>query len=283
MILEMKDVSKQYNDFRLNCSLSVREGYVTGLIGRNGAGKSTAFKSVLGLVHEDSGEIRLFGKKNTEITLKEKEDISVVFLDSGFSGYLSISDIIPIMKALYHNFDKERFIEQCIRFQLPMKKNIKDFSTGMKAKLKIIIALSHDARFLILDEPTAGLDVIARDEILEMLREYMEDESRAILINSHISSDLEGLCDDIYMIHEGEILLHEDTDVLLDEYAVIKLNEDQYNSIDKQYLMRVSKEKYGYCCLTNQKRFYQENYPGVVIEKSGIDDMILMMEKGEAL
>ena len=153
----------------------------------------------------------------------------------------------------------------------------------MKAKLKIIIALSHDARFLILDEPTAGLDVIARDEILEMLREYMEDESRAILISSHISSDLEGLCDDIYMIHEGEILLHEDTDVLLDEYAVIKLNEDQYNSIDKQYLMRVSKEKYGYCCLTNQKRFYQENYPGVVIEKSGIDDMILMMEKGEAL
>ena len=164
-----------------------------------------------------------------------------------------------------------------------MKKNIREFSTGMRAKLKILIALSHDARFLILDEPTAGLDVIARDEILEMLREYMEDGNHAILISSHISSDLEGLCDDIYMIHEGEIQLHEDTDVLLDEYAVLKLGKEQYGNIDKQYLIRVTKEKYGYCCLTDQRRFYQENYPDVVIEKSSIDDIILMMEKGEAL
>lgn len=283
MILEMKDVSKQYKDFRLNCSLSVREGCITGLIGRNGAGKSTTFKAILDLVHPDSGDIRLFGKKNTEISLREKEDIAVVFPDSGFSGYLSVSDIIPIMKAMYHRFDKQRFVEQCNRFGLPMKKTIKDFSTGMKAKLKIVIALSHDARFLILDEPTAGLDVIARDEILAMLREYMEDESHAILISSHISSDLEGLCDDIYMIRDGEILLHEDTDVLLDQYAVVKVTENQYNNIDKQYLIRVSKEKYGYCCLTDQKDFYLENYPETVIEKSGIDDMILMMEKGEVL
>lgn len=281
MILEMKNVSKQYKGFRLNCSLEVNEGCVTGLIGRNGAGKSTAFKCILDLVHMDDGEITIFGKKNTELSLKDKEDIAVVFSDSGFSGYLNISAIIPVMEALYKNFHKEYFLEQCSRFQLPIRKSIRDFSTGMKAKLKVLVALSHDAKFLILDEPTAGLDVIARDEILELLREYMEDESHAILISSHISSDLEGLCDEIYLIHDGEITLHEDTDVLLDEYAVLKLGEKQYVGIDKQYITRTMKEIYGYRCLTDQKQFYRENYPDIVIEKGKIDDIILLMEKGE--
>lgn len=151
----------------------------------------------------------------------------------------------------------------------------------MKAKLKVLVAVSHHAKLLILDEPTAGLDVVARDELLDILREFMEeDEERAILISSHISADLETLCDDLYMIDNGKIVLHEDSDVLLSDYAILKLDKQQFDTIDKQYILRVKKEVYGYRCLTNQKRYYLENYPEMVIEKGTIDDVILMMVRG---
>ena len=162
-----------------------------------------------------------------------------------------------------------------------MNKQIKEFSTGMKAKLKVLVAISHNAKLLILDEPTAGLDVIARDELLEMLREFLEkDEERSILISSHISSDLESLCDDLYMIHDGKIILHEDTDVLLSDYALLKVDAEQYSKLDKQFILRSKKETYGYSCLTNQKQYYMENYPKIAIEKGTIDEVITMMIRG---
>ena len=158
---------------------------------------------------------------------------------------------------------------------------ILEFSTGMKAKLKVLVAISHNAKLLILDEPTAGLDVIARDELLEMLREFLEkDEERSILISSHISSDLESLCDDLYMIHDGKIILHEDTDVLLSDYALLKVDAEQYSKLDKQFILRSKKETYGYSCLTNQKQYYMENYPKIAIEKGTIDEVITMMIRG---
>lgn len=177
--------------------------------------------------------------------------------------------------------EKSLFIEQVQKFQLPMNKQIKEFSTGMKAKLKVLVAISHNAKLLILDEPTAGLDVIARDELLEMLREFLEkDEERSILISSHISSDLESLCDDLYMIHDGKIILHEDTDVLLSDYALLKVDAEQYSKLDKQFILRSKKETYGYSCLTNQKQYYMENYPKIAIEKGTIDEVITMMIRG---
>lgn len=130
-----------------------------------------------------------------------------------------------------------------------------------------------------IDEPTVGLDVVARDEVLTMLREYMEkNENSAILISSHISSDLENLCDDLYMIHNGKIILHEDTDVLLADYAVLKVSEDAYGKIERQYILKTKNEPYGYSCLTNQKQFYLENYPNIAVENGRIDDLIVMME-----
>lgn len=281
MILEMKNVIKQYDNFKLNCSLTVNPGCVTGFIGQNGAGKSTTFKSILDLIHIDGGEITVFDKPHTSLTNRDKEDIAVVLADSGFSGFLTIEKIIPVMAAMYKSFHKEDFIKRCEHFNLPLKKQMKDFSTGMRAKLKVLIALSHEAKLLILDEPTSGLDVVARDEILNMLREYMENEDRSILISSHISSDLEGLCDDIYFIHEGSIVLHEDTDVLLSDYASLKADEAQYEKLDKKYLISSLKESYGYRCLTNQKQFYLENYPDMIIEKGCIDDIIMLKVKGE--
>ncbi|MGN0489542.1 MAG: ABC transporter ATP-binding protein [Ruminococcus sp.] len=281
-MLKIDHIRKNYSNFSLDCSLEVKPGFVTGLIGQNGAGKSTTFKAILGLISIDEGRVRLLGKNLEDFTVNDKEKLGVVLSDSGFSGYLKVKDIIPILQSMYKEFDKEFFIEQLHRFQLPFDKQIKDFSTGMKAKLKVLVAISHNAKLLILDEPTAGLDVIARDELLDMLREFMEkDEDRSILISSHISGDLETLCDDIYMIHEGKIILHEDTDVLLSDYALLKVNENQFDDLDKQFVLRCKKETYGYSCLTNQKQYYVENCPQIAIERGTIDEVITMMIRGQ--
>lgn len=283
-MLKIEHVRKNYDSFSLDCSLEMKSGCITGLIGQNGAGKSTTFKAILGLISIDSGTIHILGKDIKEFNEKDKQNLGVVLSDSGFSGYLAINDIIPILKNLYNDFDSAFFLKQIERFGLPRNKKIKEFSTGMKAKLKVLVAISHNAKLLILDEPTAGLDVIARDELLELLREFMEeDEERSILISSHISSDLETLCDDLYMIHEGKIILHEDTDILLSDYALIKVDQKQYDTLDKQYILRSKKESYGYRCLTNQKQYYIENYPQIAIEKGTIDEVITMMIRGEIL
>lgn len=280
-MLKIDHLQKNYKNFSLDCSLEVKPGYVTGLIGQNGAGKSTTFKAILGLISIDGGTVNILGKDLKQFNVKDKEKLGVVLSDSGFSGYLTIKDIIPVLSNLYKEFDQNFFMEQVQKFQLPCDKKIKDFSTGMKVKLKVLVAISHNAELLILDEPTSGLDVIARDELLEMLREYMEkDERHSILISSHISSDLESLCDDLYMIHEGKIILHEDTDVLLSEYALLKVDEEQYSKLDKEFILRSKKESYGYSCLTNQKQYYLENYPDIAIEKGNIDELITMMIKG---
>ena len=210
--------------------------------------------------------------------------MGVVLNDSGFSGYLKVKDVVSILSAAYPLFERRRFLKMCGTFGIPLEKKIKEFSTGMKEKLKVITAISHKAEFLLLDEPTTGLDVMARGDVLNLLREYMEeDETRSILISSHISSDLEGLCDDIYMIHEGRIILHEDTDVLLNEYGLIKVDERQFAKVDKTYIIRKRRENYGYSCLTDQKQYYRENYPDIVIENGNLDEVIMMMIGGEHL
>lgn len=151
----------------------------------------------------------------------------------------------------------------------------------MKARLKVVAATSYGAQLLILDEPTAGLDVVARDAVLDLLRAYMEEDAdRSILISSHISGDLEGLCDDLYMIHEGKMLLHEDTDVLLGSYGIIKADENQYRQLDKEYLLRAKHTGFGWECLTAHRDFYMENYPNLVVEKGTIDGVITLMTGG---
>ena len=182
---------------------------------------------------------------------------------------------------MYHSFDENYFIQQGENLKLPMNKKIKEFSTGMKAKLRVLTSMTHHAKLLIMDEPTAGLDVEARNEILDMLRAYIaEDESRSILITSHISTDLESLCDQLYLIHDGKLILHEGTDAILEQYGILKVSEEQYRTLDQSSILKVQKENYGYACFTDDKKFYQENYPQIAVENGGIDELILMMTGG---
>ena len=231
-MLKIEHLKKTYGDFTLDCTMRVEPGCITGLVGENGAGKSTTFKAILGLISADSGTVTLFGRTPDQVVKEDRQKIGVVLADSGFSGYLSVKDVLPVLKSMYTGFDQMRFEDLCRRFDIPMEKKIKEFSTGMKAKLKVIAAVTHGAELLIMDEPTSGLDVMARRDVLDILREYMEeDETRSILISSHISTDLENLCDDIYMIHDGKIILHEDTDVLMGQYGLVNFVDEPRISV----------------------------------------------------
>lgn len=281
-MIEIRDLKKQYGSFMLDASLSVAPGMVTGLIGKNGAGKSTMIKALLGLIKIDGGSARILGRDAKELTPADRELIGVAFADAFFNEYFTIQDITRIMKKMYKSFDETHFNRQCQLMELPLNKKVNEFSTGMKAKLRVLTAMSHEAKVLILDEPTLGLDVEARMEILDMLRAYMMvDEERAILITSHISSDLSGICDDIYMLHQGKMILHEDTDVILSDYALIKAGDDAIDPADMALIIAKKREDYGYCYLTKQKQYFMENYKNLVIEKAQIDDLILMMTGGK--
>ena len=277
-MIKIEQLVKCYGDFRLDVSMEVPDGRVTGLIGKNGAGKSTVIKAILGLIRPDDGRVKVMGVESSDMCPVVRSRLGVALSDSGFYSGLSVSDIGKILKKSYRDFDEQWFLAACRDQGLPVNKVIKTFSTGMKAKLRVLTALSHDADLLILDEPTAGLDVEARNEILDILRDYLaRNERRSMLITSHIATDLEGICDDIYLIHQGRIILHEDTDIILSDYGVIKGDEETYEKIDKRYLLTTRKEGPVYKCLTRERAFYTENYPGLIVENGGIDDLILMM------
>ena len=281
-MVKIENLTKNYGDFNLNVSLEIPKGTITGLIGKNGAGKSTTIKAILGLIKADSGTIEVLGKNASKLSSKDRELMGVTLSEAGFSGYLTVKDIAAVLDKMYREFDKKSFLKECEAQRLPLDKTIKDFSTGMKAKVRVLVALSHKARLLIMDEPTAGLDVEARNEILDMMRTYISrDEECAILITSHISTDLENLCDDIYLIHEGRVMLHEETDVILSQYGLLKVSDEAYKKLDKDYIISEKKESYGYACFTNQKKYYLENYPEIVVENGNIDELILMMTGGK--
>ena len=278
----IENLIKRYPDFSLDISMDIPEGRVSGLVGKNGAGKSTTIKAILGLIRPDGGKVRVMGKDVKDWNTGDKEKVGVALSDSGFSNYLTVESVRKILKEMYTEFDGDLFDSLCGSMKLPLKKPIKEFSTGMKAKLKVIAAITHRAKLLIMDEPTSGLDVEARNDVLDILRNYLaENEDCSILISSHISSDLESLCDDIYLIDDGKVILHEETGDLLDRYGVLKVSEEEYDKLDRSHIIASRKERYGYRLFTDEKKFYQENYPKTVIENGCIDDLILIMAGGE--
>lgn len=283
MLLKIDGLKKSYKGFSLDCSMQVQKGSVTGVIGANGAGKTTTFKAILGLIHPEGGSIELLGKDISKITKEDKMQIGTVLAEIGFSTQLKVKDIVGIMKAMYPKFDEERFLKKCEHYKIPQDKLLKDFSTGTRAKLRVLVAMSYDARLLILDEPTVGLDYMTRNEIIDEMRDFMENEEKGILISSHISSDLEGICDDLYFLQNGKIKLHEDTDKILSDYGVLKVSKEQQEILDKKYILYKLQTDYGFELLTNEKQYYADNYSDCVIEKGSVDQVIRFITKGVAV
>lgn len=281
-IIEVKGLTKNYSDFKLNnISFNVKYGTIMGLIGQNGAGKSTTINSILGYTQKDAGEILVFNQELNDKNIELKNDIGVVFEDINFHETLTPNKISKIMLKTYKNWDTAKFENYLNRFQIPPSKEIKNFSRGMKMKLSISIALSHNPKLLILDESTSGLDPIVRDEILDIFLEFIQDEEHSILVSSHITSDLEKIADYITFIHDGEVIFSENKDELLYNYGIIKCSKNEFNSIDPKDYIAYYECKYQYDILISNSKNFKKKYKNLEIDKASIDEIMLIYIKGE--
>lgn len=281
-ILEIKNLTKEYDRFKLNnINLNLPKGTIMGFIGENGAGKTTTMKTVLNIVNRDSGSIKVFGKDNIKEEKLIKEDIGTVLNDSFLSEYLTPKDINKIMKNFYRTWDEKLYFKYIEHFKLPENKMSKEFSSGMKIKLKIIVALAHHPKLLILDEPTLGLDPIARNEILDLFQEFIQNEEHSILVSSHITSDLEHIADYITLINNGEIVLSKLKDELIEQYGLVKCTEQEFNQIDSNDYIKYRKNKNEYDLLTENKYKFKKKYNIQVIDKPGLDDIMTLYIKGK--
>ena len=244
--IEIKNLCKSYTGFKLdNISLNLPEGCIMGLIGENGAGKSTLIKLILGMIKANRGTITLLGKENGGEITSLKEDIGVVLDDRGLPSCLNVKQIHKIMKNSFKNWNQPDFNDYIDRFGLPIDIKIKDFSTGMKMKLNIAIALSHNAKLLILDEATSGLDPVIRNEILNIFEEFTRNEHHTILISSHIVSDLEKICDYIAFLHKGKLMLCDDKDKLKEDYVLVHGTYDEIKALDPSSVVGTELNSYG--------------------------------------
>lgn len=280
--IKVKNLNKKYEGFELkNISFEIPEGSIVGLIGENGAGKTTTIKSILNIIKSE-GEIQVFGKDIKQNEKEIKSKLGVVLDDSFLSEYLTPKKINSIMKNFYNTWDKKLFENYIKIFKLPENKMIKDFSSGMKMKLKIATAISHKPQILILDEPTSGLDPIVRNEILDIFRQFIaEDETRSILISTHITTDLEHISDYIMFIKNGEITLNLPTSEILENYGIVKCDEKDFSKISKEDYDYYRKEKYQYEVLVNNKKMIKSKYGISTIDKASIEDIMLFYIKGE--
>ena len=281
-ILEIKSLRKKYDGFELkNISLRLPKGMIMGLIGENGAGKTTTIKSILNLINIDRGEIKVFELNVKENERKIKEDVGVVLDDSFFSEYLNPVDINKIMKKIYKNWDEKLYFKYLEDFKLPKNKISKEFSSGMKMKLKIAVALSHHPKLLILDEPTSGLDPVARNEILDIFQDFIQNGENSIFVSSHITSDLEHIADYITFINDGEIVLSKTRDELLEKYGVVKCSKSEFEKIDKNDYVKFKVNRYEYDVLVEDKSKFKRKYDFKIIDKPTLDDIMLIYIKGE--
>lgn len=275
-ILEVRGLKKHYNKFDLNdVSFSIPEGTIMGLIGENGAGKSTVINMIIGAVNKDAGKIYIFGKEVQNTDYAMKNEIGTVLAGCGLPEELSAADANKVLKSIYSNWDEKKFFDLIEKSGLNKKKKIKDYSTGMKMKLELAAAFSHGAKLLILDEVTNGLDPMARNEILDILMGFIQDEKCSVLISSHIIGDLERICDYITFIHKGELVFSEEKDALLEKHAVINVDEQKFSELDEEAVIAVDKTKYSSKALVIKSRIPT----GFEFEKTSIEDIMLFYMK----
>lgn len=272
--IETRNLSKNYKNFTLeNVNLTLPSGCIMGLVGENGAGKTTTIKLILNMIKKDSGEIRLLGKNQNECSM---EDIGVVTEENGLPETLNTSEINKIFKNIYKNWDREIYFYYLRSFEIPLDKKIKRFSKGMKMKLYIAVALAHNAKLLILDEATSGLDPVVRNEILDIFNDFTRDEEHSVLISSHIVSDLEKICDYIAFMHKGKLILSEEKDELLNSYCIINGNESAIDDINECDILSISKTNYG-CTAVIKKSALRDGTP---YEPISLEDIFVYMIKG---
>ena len=280
-ILEVRNLTKQYADFTLDhVSFSIPKGTIMGLIGENGAGKSTTINAILDLIHKDDGTVTFWGQELSS-TKQLKEDIGVVFDGINFYETLTAAKVGKISQAAYKQWDDLLYREYLNRFQLPTDKEIKTFSKGMKMKLCIAVALSHRPKLLILDEATSGLDPVMRDDILDVFVEFVQDEEHSIMISSHITTDLEKVADTITFIHQGKVLFCKAKDELLYHYGIIRCGAAIFDEIYKSEILAYRKEDYQWNVLVADKEKARRRYKNAVVDDAAIDDILLLYVKGE--
>lgn len=283
-ILQVENLTKQYPDFKLDhVSFSIPKGTIMGLIGENGAGKSTTINAILNLIQRDEGTVTFWGEKLSADSRQIKEDIGVVFDGINFYETLTPAKVGKISAAAYKQWDQTVYCDYLNKFQLPSGKEIKTFSKGMKMKLCIAVALSHKPKLLILDEATGGLDPIMRDDILDVFLEFVQDENHSILISSHITADLEKVADYITFIHEGKVLFCKSKDELRYKYGILRCGSTLFDTIDKSEILACRKQDYQWDVLVADKEKAQRTYKTAVIDDASIDDILLLYVKGEQI
>ena len=283
----VQNLTKKYENFTLdNVTFQVPYGCVVGFIGENGAGKSTTIFSMLGLIPVDGGEISLLGHKvSRENGYKDsvdyREHIGVVFDECSFHGQMKVRYIAKIMKNIYKTWDNDKFVAYLKRFELPMDKKVHELSKGMKMKLSIAVALSHDSRLLILDEATGGLDPVVRSEVLDLFREFTMDEGRAIFISSHITSDIEKIADYIVLIHKGRLIFTEEKDELLYRYGIVRCTREQADTIPGELIAGREDGSFSVNVLVNDRENNFFKGKDWVVDRAGIEDILLYIVKKE--
>ncbi len=282
LAIEIKDLTKTYKNFSLNkINFAIPKGSIMGFVGENGAGKTTTIKAILDLIHIDGGSISIMGADSRKLSMENKSEIGVVFDGSNLHDNMTVRHISSIMKNLYKNWSEEKYQAYLNKFQLPKDKIIKEFSRGMKMKLSIAIALSHNSKLLILDEATSGLDPMVRDEILDIFLEFIQDEEHTILLSSHIISDIEKIADYVTFIHKGSIVFSESKDNLIYQYGIVHCKRDEVSTIDNIYIVGIRENSFGAeVMIRNKDRFLKHHY-NFHVEKTSIEEIMLFVSRGK--
>ena len=272
--IELKGLKKSFPDFTLGpVDLAVPEGTILGLIGENGAGKSTTIKLMLGLLRTDGGSITILGQDAKKL---DKNEIGVVLDEPGFPSLLNAKEIRSFLKDIYRNWDDAAWQDYMRRFELPQEKKFTEFSKGMKMKFAIAAAMSHHARLLILDEPTSGLDPVVRDEVVGILSEFTREPDHSVLLSSHIVSDLEKLCDYIAFLHKGQLLLNEEKDALYEEYGLLRCDLETLRTLDPNAIIGKKETPYGAEVILRR-----EAAGNLTLSPIGIEELFVFMVKGD--
>lgn len=274
--IEVKNLTKKYDGFTLdNISFAVPRGSIMGFIGQNGAGKSTTIKAILNIIKTDGGQIRLLGMDHIKDEKKVKEQIAAVFDECPFHDSFKAKQLSIMFQGIYETWDEKLFYQYMDRFGLPRNKKIGKFSKGMKMKIQIATALSHGAKLLIMDEATTGLDPVVRNEILDIFREYLSDDTNSILMSSHITSDLDKIADSVTFIDKGKLLLTGYKDEILESHAMIKCSEADFAKMNREDFVSARKNDFCVDVMVSDRADCKRKYTWADLEKTNLEEIML--------